>query len=527
MKKTKSLNESSIKSAIQMMNRLKDAGIKNFFQVPELVVVGIQSSGKSAVLERIIGIELLPSASGLCTRTPIEVRLINTEKEEYANIFLRESETDETEKEVYVENLVDIKQMIIDQTKLKAGGNKDIKDKPIVITVFSPKCPNLTLIDLPGVVNLPIPDSDQPENIKEITLNITRRYCEKPQNLILCVLDSCADINTNEILKFCKDLDKEGKRTMCVLTKCDRLNEGTSIKEALEGKLVKLHLGFFAVRNRTQKELEEHFSFGDTFERESEYFSNHSVYKHMPEFWGIDKLIEKLSKIFGQLIKTAIPDILKGLNSKLTELNSELEKLGTEIPDEFKAKRKILSSLILKFCKFFEEKILGRFDASIDRKFDFGGYEIVQKYQTFLDSQNSQNFKISKTYTDDYIAERISKLYGDTFQGNISTHAFIDLIQPMIENLRKPINEFIEFSEESLINIANECLKTTFCVNQSSSTILAQFVAEFIKQKVKDCKNHLSRNIDILKYPFTNNIEFQYILDKYSYERSKNKIKSK
>lgn len=530
MKRTKSLKDSTIKNAIEMMNRLKDAGIKNFFKVPEIVVVGLQSAGKSAVLERIIGIELLPSASGLCTRTPIEVRLITTEIEEYAKIFIidPDSENQQLEKEIIVEKIADVKEKIVEQMNLKAGKNKDIKDKPIVLTVYSPKCPNLTLIDVPGVVNLPIPDSDQPENIKEITLNISKKYCEKSENLILCVLDSCSDINTNEILYFCKAIDPEGKRTMGVLTKSDRLNEGTSIKEALEGKLVKLELGYFAVRNRTQKELDEGFNLEDTFERETEYFSNHSIYKQMSNFWGLDKLIEKLSKVFGQKIKAAIPDILKGFNSKLKGLQEDIENLGTEIPDDYKGKRKILNNLIFNFCEIFEKNVLGRFNDNVDEslEYKYGGFQIVQKYSSFMDSQNFNNFKISENYSDEFISERINKLYGDTFSGNISTHAFLDLIQPLIENLIKPINEFIDSSEIDLLNIANECLRCTFTKYTSHAMILAQYIANYIKQKALDCKKHLRRTIDILKYPFTNNIEFQQIIEKFIYERSRNKIKS-
>lgn len=41
-----------------------------------------------------------------------------------------------------------------------AGGNKGIVDKPIVLTIFSPTCPDLTIIDLPGITKIPIKGSD-------------------------------------------------------------------------------------------------------------------------------------------------------------------------------------------------------------------------------------------------------------------------------------------------------------------------------------------------------------------------------
>ena len=37
-----------------------------------------------------------------------------------------------------------------------AGKNKDIVDKPIVLNVYSHTCPDLTLIDLPGITRIPM-----------------------------------------------------------------------------------------------------------------------------------------------------------------------------------------------------------------------------------------------------------------------------------------------------------------------------------------------------------------------------------
>lgn len=45
--------------------------------------------------------------------------------------------------------------------------NKNIKDIPIILNIYSEKCPNLTIVDLPGITLIPI--QDQPENIYEIT----------------------------------------------------------------------------------------------------------------------------------------------------------------------------------------------------------------------------------------------------------------------------------------------------------------------------------------------------------------------
>jgi vacuolar protein sorting-associated protein 1 len=41
-----------------------------------------------------------------------------------------------------------------------AGKTKNIVDKPIVLTVYSHTCPDLTMIDLPGITRIPIDGQD-------------------------------------------------------------------------------------------------------------------------------------------------------------------------------------------------------------------------------------------------------------------------------------------------------------------------------------------------------------------------------
>jgi vacuolar protein sorting-associated protein 1 len=46
------------------------------------------------------------------------------------------------------------------------GAKKGIVDKPIILNIFSHTCPDLTLIDLPGITRIPMAGSDQPNNIE-------------------------------------------------------------------------------------------------------------------------------------------------------------------------------------------------------------------------------------------------------------------------------------------------------------------------------------------------------------------------
>lgn len=79
-----------------------------------------------------------------------------------------------------------------------AGTKKGIVKNAIVMTIFSSICPDLTLIDLPGITRIPLAGSDHPQNIEEITKDIVRHYIKDERTIILCVIPANADISTSD-----------------------------------------------------------------------------------------------------------------------------------------------------------------------------------------------------------------------------------------------------------------------------------------------------------------------------------------
>jgi dynamin 1-like protein len=60
---------------IKTINRLQDAfstvGVTNPVDLPQITVIGSQSSGKSSVLENVVGRDFLPRGTGIVTRRPL------------------------------------------------------------------------------------------------------------------------------------------------------------------------------------------------------------------------------------------------------------------------------------------------------------------------------------------------------------------------------------------------------------------------------------------------------------------------
>jgi len=91
-------------------------------------------------------------------------------KEPYAEF----DEVMEAGKKKRYTNFNEVRKMIDEVTDKVCGSKKVIKDIPIVLNIFSPNCPNLTIVDLPGITSIPV--GDQPKNIYEITRDMALRY---------------------------------------------------------------------------------------------------------------------------------------------------------------------------------------------------------------------------------------------------------------------------------------------------------------------------------------------------------------
>ena len=75
---------------------------------------------------------------------------------------------------------------------------KGIIAEPILLTIHSSNCPDLTLVDLPGITRIPMQGSDQKQDIEKITKDMAMRYVKDERTIILCVIPANADISTSD-----------------------------------------------------------------------------------------------------------------------------------------------------------------------------------------------------------------------------------------------------------------------------------------------------------------------------------------
>ncbi|CAF2886978.1 unnamed protein product [Rotaria sp. Silwood2] len=235
---------------IPILNKLQDAFNtvgSDSIQLPQIVVVGSQSAGKSSVLENIVGRDFLPRGTGIVTRRPLTLQLIYTPAEDKHDQCQRLGipVPDENEFGIFTHikdrvytDFNEIRKEIEAETG-RLGGKKNISKEPITLRIYSPKVVTLTLIDLPGLTKIPV--DDQPVDIEQQVRNLIMDYISNPNAIILAITPANVDFSTSEAVKYAKEVDPEGQRTLAVLTKLDLMDRGTDAYDQEFIRFPRLH----------------------------------------------------------------------------------------------------------------------------------------------------------------------------------------------------------------------------------------------------------------------------------------------
>lgn len=143
------MNESLIKTLNNIQQVLAQYKLNNTLEIPQIIVVGCQSVGKSSLLEQLIGKEFLPKGEGIVTRTPIMIQVVNNSK-----INGIEARVD-GEPEVHTD-FKNLQASIVARTEKIAGGFKNVSNTPIVIKIQGDQVCTLNYVDLPGLTKIPV-----------------------------------------------------------------------------------------------------------------------------------------------------------------------------------------------------------------------------------------------------------------------------------------------------------------------------------------------------------------------------------
>ncbi|KAI9219143.1 Dynamin central region-domain-containing protein [Blastocladiella britannica] len=442
---------------IPLINKLQDilAAVGNSpIDLPQIAVVGSQSSGKSSVLEAIVGKDFLPKGSGIVTRRPLVLQLRHSpvpplegsgEPEEWAE-FLHKPDTRFT-------NFEDVKSEIEAETARIAGVNKGISSDPIHLKVFSPHVVDLTLVDLPGLTKIPV--GDQPGDIELQIRELIMGYVLRPNCIVLAVSPANVDLANSDSLKLAREVDPQGSRTLGLLTKLDLMDSGTSAMEILAGRVYPLRLGFVGVVNRSQRDIEMRRSLEYARKRESQFFAAHPVYASIPNKVGTENLARTLNTVLLTHIRERLPELKIRLNALISAKQQELSSYGDGPGDlQGQSPQSLVLRLITKYAADFNSSVEGTNSASATTELS-GGARLFHIFdQVFGHSLEALDPVASLSVRE--IRTAMRNATGSRPALFIPEAAFDLLVKPQIARLETPSLRCVDTVYEELLRLTHE-----------------------------------------------------------------------
>uniref|UniRef100_A0A671NWU8 dynamin GTPase n=1 Tax=Sinocyclocheilus anshuiensis TaxID=1608454 RepID=A0A671NWU8_9TELE len=433
---------------IPLINKLQDAfsciGQSCHLELPQIAVVGGQSAGKSSVLENFVGRDFLPRGSGIVTRRPLILQLVNN-KAEYAEFLHCKSRKFVDFDEVRLE--------IEAETDRITGSNKGISPVPINLRVYSPNVLNLTLIDLPGMTKVAV--GDQPVDIEYQIRDMLLQFISKENCLILAVTPANSDLANSDALKISKEVDPQGLRTIGVITKLDLMDEGTDARDILENKLLPLRRGYIGVVNRSQKDIDGRKDIKVALAAERKFFLSHPAYRHMAERMGTSYLQKTLNQQLTNHIRDTLPALRSKLQSQLLSLEKEVDEYKNFKPDDPARKTKALLQMVQQFGVDFEKRIEGSGD-QVDTLELSGGARINRIFHERFP------FELVKMEFDEKelrreISYAIKNIHGVRTGLFTPDMAFEAIVKKQLIKLKEPCLKCIDLVIQELINTVRQC----------------------------------------------------------------------
>ncbi|GMT04153.1 hypothetical protein PENTCL1PPCAC_26327 [Pristionchus entomophagus] len=491
---------SGMAALIPVINRVQDAftqlGTSVDFELPQIAVVGGQSAGKSSVLENFVGKDFLPRGSGIVTRRPLILQLIQ-DRNEYAE-FLHKKGYRYTDFDA-------VRKEIEDETDRVTGENKGISPHPINLRVFSPNVLNLTLIDLPGLTKVPV--GDQPADIEQQIRDMIMKFITRDTCLILAVTPANSDLATSDALKLAKEVDPQGLRTIGVLTKLDLMDEGTDAREILENRLFTLRRGYVGVVNRGQKDINSRKDIKAQLDAERKFFLSHPSYRHMADKMGTQHLQYTLNMQLTNHIRDKLPALRDSLQKKMFAMEKDVAEFRNYQLNDPSRKAKALMQMVQQFTADIERSIEGSGNKNVNTNELSGGARINRLFHERFP------FEIVKMDIDERELRKkiqvvIRNIHGIRVGLFTPDMAFEMIAKEQISRLKEPSLKCVDLVVNELAAVVRQCAETMVRFPRLRDEV-ERVVVTNMREKEQNAKSQISLLVDYeLAYMNTNHEDF-------------------
>ncbi|KAJ5628948.1 hypothetical protein N7490_011176 [Penicillium lividum] len=321
---------------LDTIDDLRNIGVSGLVDLPQLIVCGNQSSGKSSVLEAISRVRF-PVKSNICTRFATEVSLrrhpVTRFKVSIEPGASRVTEADrEKVREFAPEAFTNSEQLpaLIEQAKECMGiqSEKGVSDDVLNIEISGPDKPELTLVDLPGLYYSK--SANQGAEGISIARGLTKQYMKSPRSIILATVSAKADYHLQEVLDIAAKFDPTRDRTIGIITQPDRVEQHSDEEdtwlEIAKNEKIRLRLGWHTLRNRSFETRDTSDEERDNHERQ--FFNQGRWSTVARDSVGIDSLRRRLSGILLEHIRHSLPELIQDIEKKLLDRQTKFTKIG-------------------------------------------------------------------------------------------------------------------------------------------------------------------------------------------------------
>lgn len=416
--------------------------------LPQVAVVGGQSSGKSSVLEALVGRDFLPRGPEICTRRPLVLQLVQAPRgePEFGEFLHLPGQR--------IFDFSRVREEIQKETDRGCGAGQAVSSAAIRLRISSPHVLTMTLVDLPGITKVPV--GDQPSDIEARIREMIHEYIQHESCIILAVHPANQDLANSDALTTARAVDPDGLRTVGVLTKLDIMDRGTDAAAALRGEVVPLRLGYVGCVNRCQADIKENVPIQAARDAETAFFRKHPAYGKVAEQCGTRALAERLNGILVQHIRGQLPHLRTSLQRGLSERLMKLQALGEGARS---GDRHAQGGLVLRLLKDYCGSLTGELDGSgagIEHREVAGGARIRHIFKDIF-SEALRDGKGADSLTDEEVRTAIVNCAGVKGSLLMPELPFEVLVSRLIEELRTPCLQCPQLVREELVRIASRC----------------------------------------------------------------------